>query len=68
MDVPLVPREWRAAMSDLGMFERRGVLLRSPGGNVENMADQQPVIRWAALNVGGEVQRDPSRWDLQRTL
>ena len=55
-------------MPDLGMFEETGALLRTPGGNVENIADQKPVIRWAALNVGGEVERDPSRWKRQLSL
>jgi hypothetical protein len=55
-------------MPDLGMFRRTGVYLRTPGGNVENIADQKPVVRWAALNVGEEVEGDPSRWDRQRTL
>ena len=50
------------------MFRETGVLLRTPGGNVENIADQKRVIRWAALNVGAEVDRDPSRWNRQRTL
>jgi len=50
------------------MFRQRGALLRSPGGNVENIVDQKPIIRWAALNVGGEVARDPARWDRQRDL
>jgi hypothetical protein len=55
-------------MPNLGMFKDTGVLLRLPGGNVENIADQKRVISWAALNVGGDVDRDPSRWDLQRSL
>jgi len=55
-------------MPDLGMFKQTGALLRTPGGNVENITDQKPVIRWAALNVGGEVERDPSRWKRQLSL
>jgi len=55
-------------MPNLGMFRHTGALLRSPGGNVENVADQKPVIRWAALNVGSEVDRDLSRWSRQRSL
>ncbi len=55
-------------MARLGMFEDTGALLRTPGGNVENIADQEPVIRWAALNIGIEVQRDPSRWKRQLSL
>lgn len=55
-------------MPNLGMFRHTGALLRSPGGNVENVADQKPVIRWAALNVGGEVDRDLSRWSRQRSV
>jgi N-acetylmuramoyl-L-alanine amidase len=55
-------------MPRLGMFKERGALLRSPGGNVENIGDQASVIRWAALNVGAEVGGDPSKWDHQRTL
>jgi murein DD-endopeptidase MepM/ murein hydrolase activator NlpD len=50
------------------MFSETGVYLRLPGGNVENIADQKPVVRWAALNVGGDVGRDPSKWDHQRPL
>ena len=55
-------------MPNLGMFRATGAVLRTPGGNVENIADQKQVIQWAALNVGGEVERDPSRWKLQRSL
>src|SRR3990172_7405230 len=58
----------RGLMPNLGMFRHTGALLRSPGGNVENVADQKPVIRWAALNVGSEVDRDLSRWSRQRSL
>ena len=50
------------------MFSQTGVYLRKPGGNVENIPHQKPVVRWAALNVGEEVERDPSRWDHQRKL
>jgi hypothetical protein len=46
-----------------------GVYLRKPGGNVENLADQALVpVAWAALNVGGDVGRDPSVWARQRAL
>jgi hypothetical protein len=55
-------------MTSLGMFSQRGAYLRLPGGNVENMSDQKPVLRWAALNLGGDVGRDPSKWENQRTL
>jgi hypothetical protein len=55
-------------MPNLGMFRQRGAFLRSPGGNVENIADQSSVIHWAGLNIGDEVGRDPSKWDRQRTL
>jgi len=55
-------------MPELGMFSQTGAYLRLPGGNVENIDDQKPVLRWAALNVGAEVAGNPSRWDRQRTL
>jgi hypothetical protein len=55
-------------MPDLGTFAATGAYLRLPGGNVENIADQAQVLHWAALNVGDEVGRDPSRWDRQRAL
>jgi len=63
-----VAESFGSLMPDLGMFEDTGALLRMPGGNVENIADQKPVISWAGLNVGGEVERDPSRWNRQLSL
>ena len=53
----------------IDLFET-GVYLRCPGGNVENIADQKPVIKWAALNIGLDpcVDKDPIVWARQREL
>ena len=51
----------------IDLFEP-GAYLRCPGGNVENVDDQKPVIKWAALNIGMDscVDRDPLVWAKQR--
>lgn len=47
-----------------------GAYLRCPGGNVENINDQKPVIKWAALNIGLDecVDKNPLVWARQREL
>lgn len=48
---------------------KNGTYLRKPGGNVENVAEQKAAgIEWALLNIGVDVDRDPSVWDRQRQL
>lgn len=54
----------------LDLFQT-GTYLRCPGGNVQNVADQQAAgVKWALLNLGTDpcVQRNPSVWDLQRQI
>lgn len=52
-------------MSDL-LFQL-GPYLRTPGGEVENVAEQKAAgVTWAALNIGGDVGFDESVWDSQR--
>ncbi len=46
-----------------------GTLLRRPGGNVENVDVQKANgVKWAALNIGVDVQKDPTVWNYQRKL
>jgi len=48
-----------------GSFAPRGLILRAPGGNVENFAEQKAAgVTWCALNVGPEVH--PDKWTAQR--
>ncbi len=60
MDLP------RAVSVDL--FQT-GTLVRCPGGNVENAAEQKANgVRWAALNIGSDpcVNHNPSVWQKSR--
>lgn len=45
-----------------------GAYFRCPGGNVENVDDHAPVIRWAGYNIGGDpcVNRSPDVWSTFR--
>lgn len=45
-----------------------GIFLRAPGGNVEHPELHEQVAKWITLNIGGDVGRDPSRWDTQRRI
>ena len=51
----------------IDLFET-GAYLRCPGGNVENVDDQKPVIKWAALNIGLDpcIDKNPIVWARQR--
>jgi len=48
---------------------KTGTYIRKPGGNVENVGEQKAAgVEWALLNVGVDVDRDPTVYNRQRTL
>ena len=52
----------------LDLFQT-GTLLRRPGGNVENVDVQKANgVKWAALNIGVDVNFDQTVWNYQRQL
>lgn len=49
------------------MFEQTGAVWVTPGGDTEHPEAWGPVVRWCALNIGAEADRDPD-WNRMRQL
>ena len=50
-----------------GMFEQTGAVWITPGGNTEHPEAWGPIVKWCALNIGAEAERDPD-WVRMRQL
>lgn len=50
--------------ADMGMYARKGVLLRNPRGGVENFLEQGLSVYWSACNIGDHSEYE---WSYYKT-